>query len=50
MELSNFVWEDKHANSETNLVWNILDKPKAYKSEAKRCLLSLTEKYSIIFS
>ena len=26
MELSNFAQEDKHANTETNLVWNILDK------------------------
>ena len=26
MELSNFAQEDKHTNTETNLVWNILDK------------------------
>ena len=48
-ELSNLVWENKHANTETNLVWNILDKARAHKPEAKRCLLCLTEKY-IIFS
>ena len=49
-ELSNFVWENKHANTETNLVCNVLDKARAYKPEAKRCLLCLTEKYHIIFS
>ena len=41
-ELPNFVWENKHANTEKNLVWNILDKARAYKPEA--------EKYHIIFS
>ena len=50
MELSNFIWENKHANIETNLMWNVLDKARAYKLEAKRCLLCLTEKYQIIFS
>ena len=49
-ELSNFVWENKHANTETTLVWNILDKARAYKPETKRCLLCLTEKNHIIFS
>ena len=49
-ELSNFVWENKHTNTETNLVWNILDKARAYRPETKRCLLCLTEKYHIIFS
>ena len=49
-ELSNFTWENKHANTETNVVWNILDKARAYKPEAKRCLLCLTEKYHIISS
>ena len=48
--LSNFVWENKHTNTETNLVWNILDKARAYRPETKRCLLCLTEKYHIIFS
>ena len=42
-ELSNFVWE-------SNLVWNILDKTRAYRPETKRCLLCLSEKYHIIFS
>ena len=49
-ELSNFVWENKHTNTETNLVWNILDKARVYRPETKRCLLCLTEKYHIIFS
>ena len=49
-ELSNFVWENKHANTETNLVWNVLDKAGAYKQEAERYLLCLTDKYHIIFS
>ena len=49
-ELSNFVWEKKHANTETNLVWNVLDKARAYKPEAKRYMLCFTEKYHIIFS
>ena len=37
-------------NTETNLVWNILDKATAYRPETKRCLLRLTEKYHIISS
>ena len=37
-ELSSFVWENKHAESETNLVRNILNKASAYKPEATRCL------------
>ena len=49
-ELSNFVWEKKHANTRTNLVWNVSDKAKACKPETKRCMLYLTEKYQIIFS
>ena len=49
-ELSNFVWEKKHANTETNLVWNVLDKARAYKPEAKRCMFCLTGKCHIIFS
>ena len=49
-ELTNFVWENKHVNIETNVMWNILDKAQAYKPEAKRCLLCLTEEYCIIFS
>ena len=48
-ELSNFVLENKHASTETNLVWNILHKARAYNSEAKRCLFYLTEKYHTIF-
>ena len=31
-KLSNFVWENKHANTETNLVWNILDKSLSEKA------------------
>ena len=49
-ELSNFLWENKHANTETNLVWNISNKARAYNPETKRCLLCLTEKYHIIFA
>ena len=49
-KLSNFAWENKHANAKTNLVWNTSDKAKAYKPKAKRYLLYLTEKYHIIFS
>ena len=30
-ELSNFVWENKHANTETSLEWKILDKAKSYE-------------------
>ena len=46
----NYQISNKHANTETNLVWDILDKVRAYKPEAKRCSLCLTEKYHIIFS
>ena len=49
-ELSNFILENKHVDTETNLVWSIFDKARAYKPEAERCLLCLTEKYHIIFS
>ena len=49
-ELSNFLWENKHTSTETNLVRNILDKARAYRPETKGCLLRLTEKYHIIFS
>ena len=49
-KLSNFVRENKHTNTETNLVWNILDKARAYRLETKICLLCLTEKYQIILS
>ena len=45
-ELSNLVWENEHANTETNLVWNILDKVRAYKPEAKRCWLCLKVHYA----
>ena len=38
------------ANTVTNLAWNVLDKVRAYKPEAKRCFLCLTEKYHIAFS
>ena len=44
-ELSNFLWENN-----ANLMWNILDKARAYKPEAKRCLLCFTEKSHITFS
>ena len=30
-ELSNFVWENKHANTETSLEWKILDKARSYE-------------------
>ena len=49
-ELSNFVWENNHAKTETTLMWNILDKARVYKPEAKMRLLCLTESYHFIFS
>ena len=49
-ELSNSVWNNKHGSTKTNLVWNVLDKARAYKPGAKRCLLCLTKKCHIIFS
>ena len=42
-ELSNFVWENKHANTETSLEWKILDKVKSYEPGSRRCMLCLTE-------
>ena len=42
--------EETKRITETNLVWNVLDKARAYKPEAKRCIVCLTEKYYIIFS
>ena len=49
-ELSNFVWENKHERTNTNLEWDVLDKASAYNPESKRCRLCLTDKYLIIFS
>ena len=49
-ELSNFVQDNKHDNTETNLVWNILDKARSYKPETKSCLLCLTEKLNLLNS
>ena len=49
-ELSNFVWENKHANTETSLEWKILDKAKIYEAGSRNCMLYLTEKYHILFS
>ena len=31
--------ENKHANTDTNLVWNTLGKAREYKPKAKRSLL-----------
>ena len=44
-----FCMEEKHANTETNLVWNVLDTARPYKPESKKDMLCLTEKYHIIF-
>ena len=49
-ELSNILWENKHANTETSLEWKILDKAKSYQSGSRKSLLCLTEKYHILFS
>ena len=49
-KLSNFVWENKHANTETSVEWKILDKAKSYKKMSRKCMLCLTEKYHILFS
>ena len=43
-ELSNLVWENKHANTETSLEWKILDKAKPYQPGSRKCMLCLTEK------
>ena len=34
-ELSNFIWENEHANTETSLEWKILDKAKTYQPGSK---------------
>ena len=47
-ELSNFVWENKHGNTETSLEWKILDKAKSYALGSGKCILCL--KYHILFS
>ena len=49
-EPSNFVQENKHANTETNLVWNILDKARAYKPETKKMFVVFNRENHIIFS
>ena len=48
--LSNFVWENKHTNTETSLEWKILNKVKSYKPGSRKCMLCLTEKYHILCS
>ena len=48
-ELSNFVWENIHANTETSLEWKMLDKTKSYQPGSRKCMLCLTEKYHILF-
>ena len=48
-EPSNFVWENKHANTETSLEWKMLDKAKSYEPGSRKCMLFLTEKYHIHF-
>ena len=49
-EPSNFVQENKHANTETKLVWNILDKARAYKPETKKMFVVFNRENHIIFS
>ena len=49
-EPSNFVWENKHANTETYLEWKIVDKAKSHETVSRKCMLCLTKKYQIIFS
>ena len=49
-ELSNLVWENKHANTETFLEWKILDKAKSYEPRSRKCMLCLTEKDHILFA
>ena len=48
-ELSNFVWENKHTNTETSLEWKRLDKAKSYERGSRKCMLCLREKY-VLFS
>ena len=48
-ELSNFVWENKHTNTETSLEWKRLDKAKSYEPGSRKCMLYLREKY-VLFS
>ena len=39
LELDNFVWENKHAHTETSLEWKILDKAKPYEPGSGKCML-----------
>ena len=47
-ELSKFVWDNKHANTETTLEWIILDNAESYELGSRKCILCLTEKYFIL--
>ena len=47
---SNFVWQNKHADTETSLEWKILNKAKPYEPGLRKCMLCRTEKYQILFS
>ena len=48
-EMSNFAWENKHANTGTNLVWNVLDKFRSYKPEAKKVFVVFNRAISHYF-
>ena len=48
-ELPNFIWDQKSKNMDVSLVWSILDKAKPYSPGSRNCMLSLTEKYHILF-
>ena len=37
-ELSNFIWESKHANTETSLEWKIQDKATSYEPVSGMCM------------
>ena len=41
LKLSNFVWENKHANTETSLEWKIVDKAKSYEPGLRNYMLCL---------
>ena len=49
-ELSKFVWENKHVNTETSLEWKMLDKATYCKPGSRKCMLCLTERFHIVFS
>ena len=48
-KLSDYIWELKKKNIESNIEYTVLEKAQPYKNGTKRCPLCIAEKFHIIF-